>query len=127
MTPVQRAAAVYSREDCARSFKEDVEAHLLHGWVISTPEVFLLARKVDHAAPQDQIINPWFNSWEKEPDSWHLYLFSGSLMSAFKCAPYPLEYVSYERTNDLRIYKYDVIHRKCARFSSSFSTDFPLS
>jgi hypothetical protein len=127
MKPVERAAAVYGREDCARTFREDLEAHLLHGLVVSSSDLFLMARPVDHTAGYEAIANPWHNTWYNTPSAWHLYLFSGSLMSAFKCAPYPLEYVSFERTNDLRIYKYDVIHRKCAQFSSSFSTDFPLS
>lgn len=126
MTPVERAAAVYDREHCARSFKEDLEAHLLHGWVISTPSLFLMARPVSIKASREDIVNPWINDFS-DVDSWHLYLFSGSLMSAFKYAPFTLPYVSYERENSLRIYKYDVIHRKCARFSSSFLTDLHQS
>jgi len=127
MTPVQKAAAVYQKEPCPRSFKEDLEAHLLdpNGIVISTSELFLMARPVLHYHPYYAVTDPHIRY--ANGDCWHLYLFSGSLMSAFKYAPYRLPYVSYERTNSLRVYNYDVIHRKCARFSSSFSTDLHLS
>jgi hypothetical protein len=116
MTPVQRAAAVYDREPCARSFKEDLEAHLIYGLVVSTPDLFLMARPVSHDAPRYEIVNPWCNVWDSgEPDCWHLYLYAGDMLSAFQQATYELPYVSFERKNRLRVYRREVIYAACSR------------
>lgn len=124
MTPVERAAAVYQREACARSFREDLEAHLLHGLVFSTPDSFVMARPVWAKAPKELIVDPWFNDFAVK-DAWHLYLFSGPLENAFKAAPYILPWVTFERNNILRRYEWDVISQKCARFFSSSSRLLP--
>ena len=117
--PVDAAAQVYRREACPRTFREDLEAHLLHGIVISNSRCFAMGRSVWSKAPQELIVNPWFNDFAVK-DCWHLYLFSGNLTEAFNAAPYELPFVSFERNNILRRYEWDVIWKKCARF-------FPLS
>jgi len=117
MRPVQEAAAVYEREACARSFKEDLEAHLLNGIVVSTPDLFLMARPVCHAATREEIVNPWCNSF-RHLDMWHLYLYAGDMMSAFKQAPHKLPLVSWEKRNGLRVYSWDAIYSACAKRSS---------
>jgi len=43
-SPVERAAQVYQREECASSFQSDLEAHLLNGYVFSTPQAFAMGR-----------------------------------------------------------------------------------
>ena len=115
MTPVEHAAAIYEQEPCARSFKEDLEAHLLHGVVVSTPEFFCMGRPVPHNAPRHEIVDPWQNTWEEQPDCWHLYLWAGPMMSAFKCATHPLPFVSFERKNRLRVYRWDDIYAACSK------------
>lgn len=116
MKPVLKAAEVYHREACRRTFREDLEAHLLHGFVYSTSDRFVMARPVVVNAPDADIVDPWHNSWDGEPDCWHLYLFSGNMISAFQSAPYKLPWVSFERNNILRRYEWDVMWEKCARF-----------
>ena len=112
MTPSEQAAAVYSREYCPRTFWEDVRLHMANGLVIATPDLFLLARPVVHDSGYEAITNPAIV--HANPDCWHLYLYSGHLADAFKCAPYPLKYVSFERTNVLKIYPWVYIQRKCS-------------
>lgn len=114
MRPVELSAAVYEKEPCARSFKEDLEAHLLHGLVVSTPELFLMARPVLACAPHEQIVNPWYNDFPIW-DCWHVYLYSGNMMSAFKQATYELQFVSFERKNRLRVYRWDDIYAACSK------------
>ena len=118
MTPVELAAAVYDKEPCARSFKEDLEAHLLdpNGIVISTPSLFLMARPVLHYHEYRYVTNPHIRY--ANGDCWHLYLYAGDLMSAFKQATHKLPYVSYERKNSLRVYSWDAIYTACAKSSS---------
>jgi hypothetical protein len=117
MTPVLKAAAVYEQEPCVRTFAQDLEAHLLHGLVVSTPDLFLMARPVSHDAIGDKIVNPWHNTWESEPDCWHLYLYAGDMMTAFKQATHELPYVSFERKNRLRIYSWDQIFNTCKKLN----------
>ena len=111
MRPVQRAAEVYHREYCPRTFKDDLEAHLLYGVVVSNDDLFLMARPVSQGDTYERITNPWVTY--ADPDCWHLYLYSGHLRDAFACAPYPLPFVSFERKNKLRIYPWVSIHTPC--------------
>jgi hypothetical protein len=114
MTPVEQAAAVYEREPCARSFREDLEAHLLHGVVVSTPEFFCMGRPVLACANREQIVDPWYNDFPIW-DCWHLYLWAGPMMSAFQQATYPLTFVSFERKNRLRVYRWESIYAACSK------------
>jgi len=115
MTPVERAAAVYDREPCARTFREDLEAHLLHGFVFSTPSYFIMGRPVDGNSTQKLICNPWVSF--PSPDCWHVYLYSGHLSDAFANIPYILPFVSFERNNILTKHPLANIQRKCAALS----------
>jgi hypothetical protein len=114
--PVLRAAAVYEQEECPRTFAQDLEAHLLHGLVISKPELFFMARPVSHDATGDKIVNPWVNTWDKEPDCWHVYLYAGDLLSAFQQV-HELPFVSFEKRNRLRVYQWGDIYAACSRNS----------
>jgi len=115
MNPYQAARAVYDREPCARTFEEDLELHLLNGYVFSDSTAFLMARPVKHYAGYELICDP--SVIHDNPDCWHLWLFAGNLMDAFRLAPYPLPLVSFERKNKLRYYQWYDIYRKCLRFS----------
>ena len=119
MRPVERAAAVYQQEECARTFAEDLEAHLMHGFVYSDENLFYMARPVSYNATGYEITNPWHNTWGNPPDMWHVYLYSGALRDLFVYAPNKFQYASFERNNILRRYQWDVIWRKCVRFSTS--------
>jgi len=119
MTPFEEALAVYSREPCARTFSEDLEAHLRHGYVINTPECFIMGRKVYRYAQTHHILNPWHNLWESTPNCWHLYLFAGDVRKAFASADVQLPYVSFERRNKIRFYPWDVIFSRTERIFRS--------
>jgi hypothetical protein len=112
--PVQLAAQVYQDEPCARSFQEDLEAHLLHGYVYSNHDVFLLARPVWSKAPTENIVNPWFNTFS-HIDAWHVYLVAGDMMAPFRVAPYRLPFVTFEKRNKIRKYQWSEIKYHVAR------------
>ena len=116
MTPYLEARQVYSREPCARTFDEDLAAHLYSGVVHSDPYSFIMARKVDSKADHSDIINPFyiFDTW----DCWHVWLFSGDMRRAFSFADEQLPLVSFERKNKLRFYPWVYIQRKCFKASS---------
>lgn len=111
MTPYQQARAVYDREPCARSFEEDLVAHLLNGYVISTPEVFLMFRDVLRDADPEVITDPFMTFPVSDfSDCWHVYLAAGDMTQFHRFFPYPLEWVSFERKNRLRFRRF----RSCA-------------
>jgi hypothetical protein len=114
MTPVEVAAAVYSKEHCARSFKEDLEAHLLNGHVHSTDQYFIMGRKVRRDAPHADIVNPWVK--HANPDCWLVYLHAGNMRLAFEAADVRLPFVCFEKRNRLKFYTWEEIHKRTERF-----------
>jgi len=114
MTPVEIAAAVYTRESCVRTFAEDLEAHLLNGHVHSTPDYFFMARKVRKDANPADIVNPWVR--HQNPDCWMVYLYAGNIRSAFASADVRLPWVAFEKRNRLKFYTWEEIHAKTERF-----------
>ena len=107
MTPVEGAAAVYEREGCARTFREDLEAHLLHGYVFSTPSCFLMGRPVVKGADPVLIVNPWHVFERERCDCWMVYLCAGDMREAFVFAPYALPWVCWQRKNKLRYHCFE--------------------
>lgn len=74
MTPVEQAALVYSREWCASTFREDLEAHLITGYVHSTPEAFVMVRPVSSTADESLILDPWHRFEREECDACPIWL-----------------------------------------------------
>lgn len=105
MSPYEQALNVYRTEPCARTFENDLAAHLQHGYVLNTPTVFVMCRPVRRSASPERIVNPWVYVWA--PDCWHFYLYAGSLIEGIKHLPYFLPYCSFERNNKLRFYRFD--------------------
>jgi len=112
MTAFEMAREVYRWEECARSFGEDLNLHLAHGFVFVTPDVFLMGRPVIKNAPKDQILSPWIQF--QNPDCWHVWLAAGrgSLQALTKLEPYPLPWFSWERDNHLHFYRRDSLLRR---------------
>lgn len=104
MTPAEQAADVYNREFCVRTFNDDLKAHLLHGYVYSTPEFFVMGRPVMSTAPGHDVVNPWVNWHESDCDAWLVYLMAGDIRKALTMLPYPLPLIGFERKNILRFY-----------------------
>lgn len=112
MTPYQRAAAVYASEPCARTFAQDLEWHLVNGFVFSTPDFFVMGRPVvseaDHALIVGQHRFPAVIC-----DCWHVYLHAGNMAKAWSMLPWELPLVSFERNNVLRVHRLTSIRHFC--------------
>ena len=116
MSPIEQAAAVYQREPCARTFREDLEAHLLHGLVMCTPTAFVMARYVRKDWTHEQIVNPWHKiHLTSAANCVHIYLAAGRLVEFGEFPHCPVSWVSFERGNKLRFHPYSKIFRKCTR------------
>ena len=111
MTFFEKAAAVYQKETCQRTFSEDLEWHFINGYVFSTPDCFIMGRPVDRKAHRKLIVTPWHVF--KTYDTWFIYLASGYLSEFFKFEPFELPYVCWERENQLVFYKRDRVKALC--------------
>lgn len=119
MTPVWMAAAVYEAEPCARSFREDLEAHLQNGYVFSTPTAFVMGRPVDSGADPAQIVDPWHGFDLPQCDAWLVYLAAGNIADVIRQEPFQLTFFMWERKNVLRRFHAKTVKRLCSQFSLS--------
>ena len=101
MMAVEVAAKVYETEPCPRTFREDLEHHLLNGYVFNTPTLFVMGRPVKSNAPAELIVNPSISFPKSEADCWHVYLAAGNLREGLKYVPFRLPLISFERRNKL--------------------------
>lgn len=111
MMPVEKAAEVYKLETCKRTFREDLEAHLLNGFVFSRPDFFIMGRPVIKAATYEEITDPTFRFPSGMCDTWHIHLMSGNMVRAWAIMPWELPWFAWERKNELRFYPVSAIHR----------------
>ena len=116
-SPAEVAASVYQKEWCRRTFAEDLEAHLLNGVVHSTPDYFLMARKVRKDAPVAEILDP-YSPQHENPDCWLVWLYAGNIRRAFEQADVRLPWVAFQKRNRLKFYTWEKIHQKTRRFFS---------
>jgi hypothetical protein len=110
MTTVEKAARIYQLEPCGGTFLSDLEAHLLHGFVFSRPDLFVMLRPVRLMFDADgrvcnkaDIIDPWI--CHHDPDCWHVALFAGNAARAWEFLPWDMPWMSFERKNVLRFYR----------------------
>ncbi|EIP99340.1 hypothetical protein OpiT1DRAFT_03854 [Opitutaceae bacterium TAV1] len=117
MSPFRQASLVYEREPCARPFVADLSFHHANGYVFSTPEFFVMGRAVPRYAPRSQIVglNVFWST--AACDCWHVYLMAGDMRAALAMFPYPLPWVSFERSNRLRFYPFDRLNHLISKMS----------
>lgn len=92
---------------------EDLEAHLLHGYVYNTPEAFIMARYVCRDWPQSAITDPNVNDLPGIKNCLHVYLAAGPISKMFTFEHAEAEWVSFERENILRFHPYQSLKRRC--------------
>ena len=114
-SPRDAARSVYAFEPCARTFEEDLELHFRHGYVLSTPSVFVMGRAIDSGAPHSCIVDPSVDL-SRGADCWHVYLCAGELDGLRDLIPYHLPLVSWERCNQLRFYELERVMRQLCRY-----------
>jgi hypothetical protein len=89
MTPAERA-----KEVLGASWLEDLEAHLLHGYVISTPTAFAMARPVPKGA---DVYGPWRTWPDEECDALFCWVAVGPLSEILAMVPRRFEWCGFMR------------------------------
>lgn len=74
MTPFEKAHALHPG---AKEFTQVLEAHLLHGRVISTEKLFLMARPVWNHWPDERLLDAW--DYDDAGDCWYVWDLAGDL------------------------------------------------
>jgi hypothetical protein len=110
---------VYDHESCRRTFREDLEAHLLHGLVISTSTFFMMGRYISTDMTEQMVCDPWCNDLGgRTANLFHLYLMAGDIKEIFTYPLREVPWVSFERGNVLRIHSYSKLKKRCAKIST---------
>lgn len=108
-TPYDRAAAWHAKHGGAIEFSDIVEFHAGCGYVIITPEIFLLARQVRSYWSDELMSLPW--RAVEDGDCWHVWLMAGDWQGWERFLPYPLPFVSMHRREKLRVYPLERFRR----------------
>ena len=120
MKPVDAVAELYRQHAPENSFADDVRAYMAAGYVISTPEVFIMGRAVSRSGTFEQIIDPTHEFADEEKDTWLISVFAGQSRNFLQFLPYPLMWLAWSRRNGpLRFYEFDRVIETCARVTHS--------
>lgn len=107
---------MYSQIAMPRTFREDLDAHLQHGYIFSTRESFIMGRAIDKDAEHALISDPWHAFAREQQNCWLIYLVAGRVNSLFKYEPYRLPFVAWARNNQtLRVHPFERIKQLCTR------------
>lgn len=109
MKPFDQVSDLYGQYECARTFDEDICAHLETGYVVATPEYFLMGRAVDRWADPELITNPWHAFPADQQNAWLCYAFAGDMRRLFDAIP-PLPWAGWQRRGGgLRFYPFEIV------------------
>lgn len=73
-SPFERA---FSLHPSPEEFRNVLEAHLLHGRIISTDRVFLMVRPVWRGWGDDRLLDPW--QADEAGDCWYVWDLAGDI------------------------------------------------
>ncbi len=100
MTPYERAELWHNALGSTWSFADVIKAHGKCGFIHSTPEVFVMARRI-FASDQDTANDLTF--WNPTGNCWHVWLLAGNPRAAWRYLPFDLPFVSFHRRGILRV------------------------
>lgn len=89
MTPLDQIAALYARY--GGDFPAELFMHFRYGVVISTADLFVMARPCSRANPMEVLERP------ECADCWFVWAFAGDLRKLLTMIPYPLPWVCWSR------------------------------
>lgn len=104
--PAQLVYELYD-ETSPRTFQQDLQLHLAHGYVFSTPEEFVMGRPVISAAEEEDIRNPAVVFDAEDCDCWYIYAYAtrnpsyekwqGLVEKVLRWMPYELPLAAWDR------------------------------
>lgn len=104
MTPYEQAATWHIEHCPGVPFREVLEAHLFSGYVISTPERFVLGRQVNHDWSEERLLEPM--DTDEQGDCWMVWLWAGDVKGWMEVVPFPLPYLCWHRGTRLKLHRF---------------------
>ncbi len=112
LRPIERAGLFYLEQqpevhdrDMGEQFVEDHRLHLLHGYVFSTPTLFVMGRPIDRFDDWPRLKDPLVRYPPERENCWWLFLLAGEAREAWRYLPYPLPYIGWERRGKPRFFE----------------------
>lgn len=115
LSPIDQCQGIFGRHGV--DFPALLELHYRHGYVISTPEVFVMGRAVNRRWTTQLIRDPsvgWDVAYRPtlKPDAWWLHGFWGDASKLWPMMPYTLPYVGFEKFDEIpRFYPLETLRR----------------
>ena len=81
MTPFDQVLHLYE-ESPTMDFEADLEAHFRHGCVVTTPQVFAMARPVRRDWTPERLRNPFEVEPLETADCWFIWCLAGDLRAS---------------------------------------------
>lgn len=113
MTAIARAEAIFREHVKDRLFVQDLALYLRHGYVVTFPDLFGMARPVRRDAPRAKIEDPTCPF--ADPDTWHVSLAIGPLQRLVHALPFPLQWICFRRKfwSTMKFYPFETFARRC--------------
>lgn len=107
MKPWQKAANWFSKFSNGDTFEQLLAEYFKNGYVWSTPLSFMLFRPVFWDGKDIYLETDNHNAW-------FLHLAAGDMRDMFRAAPFPLEYLVFQRhaQDTFRAYKFKTLQSK---------------
>jgi hypothetical protein len=96
MTPIQQIQKLYVAHP-EMDFELELEAHFDCGYVVSTPEVFAMARPVRSNWSAEKLRNPFLVEPLQTADCWFIWALAGDLSVAARWLPCELPLLGFAR------------------------------
>lgn len=86
--------AIRLRHEDGGDFAAELRAHLVHGYVISTPRIFLMGRPCPRFADVSDLSRSWPIS---ECDAWFVWVAVGDIRELVEAMPFFLPWIGFYR------------------------------
>lgn len=104
-TPAEQVRALYAN---ANDFRDELSAHLVNGYVLSSPDCFVMGRPIDLRSPREVVLNPWFAFPPENVNAWLVWAAAGTVREILAFLPYELPYLVWQRRGGkLRVYEFE--------------------
>jgi len=110
-SPAQKGFDIWGED----LFYKIVDLHLMFGYIIATPDYFVMGRPVPRGISHKDMIDITKTYPVAECDAWCIYFYSGNMQKVFSNLPFSLPYVVFERNGNSKIYLLDKLKQRISR------------
>jgi hypothetical protein len=117
MSPFERMTEAFGEAGFSDEFTPDLWRHLQHGYVVSTPKAFAMARPVWSHWDADRLAD--IEQTDEGGDCWYIWALSGDLVEAAQWLPSPKKWLAFARRGSPRLVKWETFSHAITRQFSS--------